>query len=93
MEERHQITKLEKNIKTCNIHQHFSIAILSIAIATITFELNMPTKSIFTNIVTILDSLTIPILSFDVLNLIVQKYHLQQKIDELEEQENQVKIR
>ena len=92
MEERHQITKLEKDIKTCNIHQHFSIAILSVAIATIAFELNMPI-TIYTYIVTFLDSLAIPILSFDVLNLIVQRYHLQQKIDKLEEQESQALVR
>ncbi len=87
MEKRHQITKIEKyqkEIKYLNIAIYSSVVTLTLALPTLALQLN----SMHNVTTTILDSVIIPIASYNVLSSTIKKYYYQQKIDELEKQKN-----
>ncbi len=88
MEKRHQVTKLEKyeeNKKNCNVRQYVSVS--SLAIGILVTSLNLPAESVKDYIISILGSITISLSTSNLIEAIVEKYNLQQKIDELKDQE------
>ena len=101
MEERHQITKLEKyekDMKFNKIEKYVSIAILTMSTTLILIQISMPIENIKSAIHVILNSYFIPKSASMLVESTILKYYYLQKIDELEkqknlkEQENQVRI-
>ena len=97
MEKRHKVTNLEKyekNKKFWNIIQYINVAIFAIQITLLSLELSVPYKNIRDIIALVLTSLFMPLSLSNLIEAIVQKYHIQQKIDEFEyQEENQSRSR